>query len=678
MHRLMLICFLILGIAFNLPAQSYYVAIVKGEVFYQDQLLKRRDKIELGGELRFSSADDYVKVSGPGGLHIIYPQGKQPNRKNEFLVSVRQELFPEVRMRATVANNISVITEGRYFGLEGKGGRYLFPQHYSIDSVRLSEAEALGLLHATSKGLVWEPLILENGDFTIDSTTFQLPDNLQIDSSAIVLVRDHGYWDELMGQFDNMEAISGLVGAYYSYLEGPGGTGNEGVSQNEETMDNDNATKVEILDYLRPFEFVNPRIFFEDMRFHVEKSGARTSSEFIRDQFYDEYIREVYSSPIGSSGIIDALVPDPDVRHDPYHGKGWSQEPLKVGIIGLVHTHVHWLLGREDRGDIDIVGIVEPNRDLATRYCEQYGIPLEKVYDTKEELMALAHPEAVTGFNTTYDHLELVEYFAPRKVHIMVEKPLAVNLAQAERMVKLAKEHGVHLLTNYETTWYGSNEHARQMLQGRNNLGDLTRLLFYTGHPGPTEIGCNIEFLDWLTDPVLNGGGALPDFGCYGANLTTWLLEGAEPIDVTCVLRQTKPNMYPKVEDDATIMLNYPNNIQVVIQASWNWSHSRKEMELYATDGYIYCRDGQHMEQKLANEEKGTDLKAEPLPVAVNDPFAYLHAVVKKGHEVKPWDLSAPENNIRVMQILDAAKFAASEGRTVSWEEFMAQAKAGE
>jgi hypothetical protein len=61
----------------------------------------------------------------------------------------------------------------------------------------------------------------------------------------------------------------------------------------------------------------------------------------------------------------------------------------------------------------------------------------------------------------------------------------------------------------------------------------------------------------------------------------------------------------------------------------------------------------------------------EPLPEAVDDPFAYLYAVIKKGHEVQPWDVSAPENNLRVMQILEAAKWAASEGRTVTWAEFM-------
>lgn len=349
------------------------------------------------------------------------------------------------------------------------------------------------------------------------------------------------------------------------------------------------------------------------------------------------------------------------------------KDPLRVAVIGLVHTHVHWLLGREDRGDIEIVGIVEPNRELAKRYSEQHGYSMNIVFDSMNKMMEQVQPEAVTGFNTTFDHLDMVKFFAPRKIHMMVEKPLAVNLAHANEMAALAKQYDVHLLTNYETSWYGSNQHAYQILHDNQQIGDLTRILFYTGHPGPIEIGCNEEFLDWLTDPVRNGGGALPDFACYGANLTTWILQGANPLSVTCISRQTKPDKYPEVEDDATIILNYPDDIQVIIQASWNWSHNRKEMEMYGTQGYVFCRDGSQVQQLLAGHEESEQLTAAPLAVAINDPFAYLRAVIRKEVSVQDWDVSALPNNLRVMQILDAAKWSAEEGRTISWEEFVAR-----
>ncbi|WP_020537575.1 Gfo/Idh/MocA family protein [Lewinella cohaerens] len=346
-----------------------------------------------------------------------------------------------------------------------------------------------------------------------------------------------------------------------------------------------------------------------------------------------------------------------------------SEPPLRVGVIGLVHTHVHWILGREDQGDIEIVGIVEPNRQLAEQYSLQHGYSMDLVYSTIEEMVAAQKPQAVTAFNTIYDHLSVVKYCAPRGIHVMVEKPLAVSWEHAQQMAALAQKHNIHLLTNYETSWYGSNEEAYDLYHEQQAIGDLRHLNFYTGHPGPIEIGCNPEFVEWLIDPVLNGGGALTDFGCYGANLTTWLTQGEVPLTVTCITQKIKPDLYPKVEDEATIIITYPTT-QVVIQASWNWSHNRKEMEVYGTHGYIFCKNGTDM-IVMKEEAKGPQPHlAEPLSPGLHDPFAYLSQVIQYGYTVNPWDVSALTNNLRVMQILEAAKVSAQTGKTVNWKGF--------
>lgn len=344
-------------------------------------------------------------------------------------------------------------------------------------------------------------------------------------------------------------------------------------------------------------------------------------------------------------------------------------KPLRVGVVGLVHTHVHWILGREDRGDIQIVGIVEPNRELAQRYAKQHGYNMDIVFNTIEEMVEKTRPEAVTAFNTIYDHLQVVEYCAPRGIHVMVEKPMAVNLEHAEKMITLAKKYDIHLLTNYETSWYGSNYKAYDIIHKENKISDIRRIVFHTGHPGPIEIGCNEEFLEWLTDPVLNGGGALTDFGCYGANLAIWLMQGAEPETVTCVTQQIKPNLYPKVEDEATIILTYPKT-QVIIQASWNWSHNRKDMEVYGKQGFVHCLNGKDM-LFMEDENKGTvALKAEPLPLGLDDPFAYLAGVIRGNIKLQPYDLSAMDNNEIVMKILEAASYSAKKQKTIIWKQF--------
>jgi predicted dehydrogenase len=350
-----------------------------------------------------------------------------------------------------------------------------------------------------------------------------------------------------------------------------------------------------------------------------------------------------------------------------------TQKPLRIGVVGLVHTHVHWILGREEVGDIEIVGIVEPNRELAQRYADQHGYSMDIVFDSLDEMVKTVQPEAVTAFNSIYDHLETVRYCAPLGIHVMVEKPLAVSWEHAQEMIALAKKHKIHLLTNYETSWYGSNQRAYDLVHSEDRIGNIRRMVFHTGHFGPIEIGCNPEFLEWLTDPVLNGGGALTDFGCYGANLATWFMQGKEPESVTCITQQLKPHLYPKVDDDATIILDYPEN-QVIIQASWNWPHHVKDMEIYGTTGYVICKNANAMEIMTGRKQESSSFEADPLPQGIHDPFAVLQKVVQENYQLPAYDVSSLENNERVMQILEAAKRSAETNKTVIWKNMFPEA----
>jgi len=337
-----------------------------------------------------------------------------------------------------------------------------------------------------------------------------------------------------------------------------------------------------------------------------------------------------------------------------------DKKPFRIGIAGLTHTHVHWLLGRADDGDIEIAGISEPNRELAERYLKQYNLPLTLLYASLEEMLDKTKPEAVTSFNSTDEHLAVVKVCAPRKISVMVEKPLSVNLDEARQMETLANKYGIHLLTNYETTWYGSNQKAFEQLDA---LGDIRKIVVHDGHQGPKEIGVNKEFLDWLTDPVKNGGGALMDFGCYGANLITWLMKGERPQAVVAITQQIKPEVYPKVEDEATIIVTYPK-AQGIIQASWNWPYNRKDMEIYGQKGYVIAdRNGLKLKTSADNAEV---YQAVPSPAKpYHDPFAYLAAVVRGEIIVKPTDLSSLQNNMIVMEILEAAKESARQGKII-------------
>jgi predicted dehydrogenase len=90
-------------------------------------------------------------------------------------------------------------------------------------------------------------------------------------------------------------------------------------------------------------------------------------------------------------------------------------------------------------------------------------------------------PEAVVAFGSIYDHLAVVEACAPRGIHVMVEKPLAVNMKHAKRMAELAEKHHIFLLTNYETSWYPTTAKSLKMVNDENFVGNFERLLFMMG-----------------------------------------------------------------------------------------------------------------------------------------------------------------------------------------------------
>jgi predicted dehydrogenase len=343
-----------------------------------------------------------------------------------------------------------------------------------------------------------------------------------------------------------------------------------------------------------------------------------------------------------------------------------QNEPVKIGVIGLTHTHVHWIFDSEKKGDIKIVGIVEANKELAERYAQQHGFSMKMVYNTMEEMIKVTHPVGVTAFGTIYEHLEVVEKAAPLGIHVMVEKPLAVSLKHAKKMEFLSKKHNIHLLTNYETTWYPSNHEAYKLIE-EDSIGAIRKVIIRDGHKGPKKIGINKEFLDWLIDPVQNGGGAITDFGCYGINLMTWLMKGEKPLEVTAVTQQQQAENNPMVDDDATIILKYTNS-NAVVQASWNWPIGRKDMEIYGLKGVIYTDNRHDLRLRISEGYDGyteESLKLEERKAPYHDPFSLFAAVIRNDITLEPFDLSSLENNMLVMEILDAAIKSAKTKKTM-------------
>jgi predicted dehydrogenase len=339
-------------------------------------------------------------------------------------------------------------------------------------------------------------------------------------------------------------------------------------------------------------------------------------------------------------------------------------KPLRVAIAGLAHGHVSgFLRNARNRHDIQITGVFDPDATLGARYAKEYGFAADVIFTDLTAMLERVKPEAVATFTNTYDHAMVVEACAARHIPVMMEKPLAANLAQARAIQKAAQRSGIPVMVNYETTWYKSHGEIWKLIKEQKAAGEIRKMVAMDGHEGPQEIHVQPEFFAWLSDPVKNGAGALFDFGCYGANLMTWLMDNQRPTAVTALAHTNKPEIYAHVDDEATILLQYPK-AQGIIQASWNWPFGRKDFEVYGAQGYTIATGGDSLRVRLPGAKAEEVRTPGPLPPAERDSVSYLTGVARG--RFKPAGLNSLENNVIVVEILEAAKESVRTGKTVS------------
>ncbi|NIJ51378.1 Gfo/Idh/MocA family protein [Dyadobacter arcticus] len=340
-----------------------------------------------------------------------------------------------------------------------------------------------------------------------------------------------------------------------------------------------------------------------------------------------------------------------------------AQKPVRIAVAGLTHGHVGWVFNRSDKKDTELVGIYETNPELVNRFVEKYKLDRKLFFTDLNKMLDEVKPEAVSAFGAINEHIKIVRACAPRKIHVMVEKPLATTYAEAKEINALAEKNGIQVLTNFETSWYASNQYVNKLVED-GKLGEIRKVMVNDGHQGPKEIGVSSEFLEILTDPVKNGGGALIDFGCYGANLMTWLLKGERPLSVTAVIHQDKPEIYKNVDDEASIVLQYPK-AQCIIQGSWNWSFARKDMEVFGNKGYAIAVNATTVRQRFQEKSPEETIKLDPRPAPHTDPFSVLADVVQGRLKLDKNDLYGLPVNVIAVEILDAARESAKSGKTI-------------
>jgi predicted dehydrogenase len=362
-----------------------------------------------------------------------------------------------------------------------------------------------------------------------------------------------------------------------------------------------------------------------------------------------------------SSLLASALTPN--------NAPAQTQSPIRVAVVGLVHGHIQGFLhSLPDHPEIILVGISEPDAALRQHYIDRTHLPADLFFPSEAGMLQSTHPQAILVYTSTAGHRAAIEQAAPLHIAAMVEKPLATTVQDALAIQAVAQKYNIPVLTNYETTWYASNTEAANILAA-GKIGDLRKLVVHDGHQGPKEINVGPEFLSWLTDSKQNGGGALFDFGCYGVDLATWIMHGELPLTVSAVTLHIKPQIYPNVDDDSTIVLTYPH-AQAIIQGSWNWPFARKDMEVYGATGYVDTlyedkSPGAKLRIRLPGEHSEHVEDAPPLAPPQNNSLSYLAAVLQG--TLKPQhDLTSLDTNVAVVRILDAARRSAQTGHTIN------------
>ena len=156
---------------------------------------------------------------------------------------------------------------------------------------------------------------------------------------------------------------------------------------------------------------------------------------------------------------------------------------------------------RRDAGTPNCAGIVEPDGELAARYAARFHLPKELFYSSLEDLLAHTNIQAVAAFTSTFDHRRVVEACAPRGIQVMMEKPLAVNMEHARAIASAARNGGIDVIVNYETTWYPADQAAYAMIHNDRAIGELRKIVVHDGHRGPKEIGCSGGLFEMADQP---------------------------------------------------------------------------------------------------------------------------------------------------------------------------------
>jgi predicted dehydrogenase len=336
-----------------------------------------------------------------------------------------------------------------------------------------------------------------------------------------------------------------------------------------------------------------------------------------------------------------------------------AQTPYRMAVVGLVHAHVWGHLSNMLKSkDVTLVGVAEPNPELQAE-AKKAGVPDSVIFSDYKKMLDTTKPDLIWSFVENNRHLEIVEFAAPRKINVIFEKPLASTYKDALRIESIANKAGIRVMCNYQMAWWASNYTAKKVADS-GTLGQVYRLHGVVGHGGPGSTGIrNSAFFSWLTDPVQNGAGALMDFGCYNALWSLWYL--GRPESVYAHVNHLRPAVFPKVEDNADLMLTYKNGVGL-FEGSWDLPRSYQDLEVFGIKGSVYMKNGS-VERQEGREKKTVEIT--PLAPEDAEPIAYMTSRMRQNKPIE--GMTSLDMNVQVVEIIEAAKESVRTGKPVAF-----------
>ena len=334
-------------------------------------------------------------------------------------------------------------------------------------------------------------------------------------------------------------------------------------------------------------------------------------------------------------------------------------DTIRVAALGMAHDHLWTNLKQLSKcDDTELVAGADFDPRLQEKFVADTGC--DTTFDDYEALLDETKPDAVFAFCATADHADVVEMCAPRGIHVMVEKPMAATLEQADRMLVASKKHGTRLMVNWPTAWSRSIRTAKRLVD-EGAIGDLWQLTWRGGHSGPDELGCSEHFCGFLFDPDLNGAGAFNDYGGYGSSMCAWFL--GSPASVVGVAGRLLKRHLP-VDDNGMMILRYPHAM-CRLEMTWTEAVPHRpphDVVLYGTEGTLVA--GEEVTVYTRKDKEGTTVEQDVLPKGQsNGPECFLNCLRS---DKDPDGLPNADLSRDAQEIMEAGLLSAVNGMTVS------------